>query len=110
MSCRRPHVRGHPPRVALRDIVTRRDVGPAQGRIGFDFDPDLLDGRVWSQSGEPASFLGFSLGECGGGIGADEAAKLHGTGDADFEGAAAEQALVDDAFADLARPTAIADY
>jgi hypothetical protein len=28
---------------------------------------------MWSQSGEPASFLGFGLGECGGGIGADEA-------------------------------------
>jgi hypothetical protein len=31
---------------------------------------------VWSQSGEPASFLSFSLGECGGGIGADEAGLL----------------------------------
>jgi hypothetical protein len=39
----------------------------------------------------------------------DPAPKLHGTGDADSEGAAAEQALVDDAFADLAREQAATD-
>jgi uncharacterized damage-inducible protein DinB len=39
----------------------------------------------------------------------DPEPKLHGTGDADFEGAAAEQALVDDAFADLAREQAVTD-
>jgi hypothetical protein len=37
------------------------------------------------------------------------APKLYGTGDADFEGAVAEQALVDDAFADLAREQAATD-
>jgi uncharacterized damage-inducible protein DinB len=39
----------------------------------------------------------------------DPAPKLYGAGDADFEGAAAEQALVDDAYADLAREQAATD-
>ena len=39
----------------------------------------------------------------------DPAPKLYGPGDADFEGAAAEQALVDDAYADLAREQAATD-
>ena len=39
----------------------------------------------------------------------DPAPKLYGTGDADFEGAVAEQALVDEAFADLAREQAATD-
>jgi hypothetical protein len=39
----------------------------------------------------------------------DPAPKLYGRGDADFEGAAAEQALVDEAFADLAREQAATD-
>jgi uncharacterized damage-inducible protein DinB len=39
----------------------------------------------------------------------DPAPKLYGTGDSDFEGAVAEQALVDDAFADLAREQAATD-
>jgi uncharacterized damage-inducible protein DinB len=39
----------------------------------------------------------------------DPAPKLYGTGDADFEGAVAEQALVEGAFADLAREQAATD-
>jgi hypothetical protein len=39
----------------------------------------------------------------------DRPAKLYGPRDADFEGAAAEQALVDGAFADLAREQAATD-
>ncbi len=39
----------------------------------------------------------------------DPAPTLYGTGDADFEGAVAEQAVVDDAFADLAREQAATD-
>jgi Protein of unknown function (DUF664) len=39
----------------------------------------------------------------------DPTPKLYGVGDADFAGAAAEQALVDDAFADLAREQAATD-
>src|SRR6478672_9228195 len=37
------------------------------------------------------------------------AAKLYGTGDADFEGAVAERALVDEAFVGLAREQAATD-
>src|SRR5215216_483501 len=48
------------------------------------------DWRNWITSGDPAP-------------------KLYGTGDADFEAAAAEQALVDDAFGDLAREQAATD-
>jgi uncharacterized damage-inducible protein DinB len=40
---------------------------------------------------------------------ADPAPKLYGTRDADFEGAVAEQALVDGAFVDLAREQAATD-
>lgn len=40
---------------------------------------------------------------------ADPAPKLYGAGDADFDGAAAEQALVQGAFADLAREQAATD-
>jgi hypothetical protein len=40
---------------------------------------------------------------------ADPAPKLYGAGDADFDGAAGEQALVDGAFADLAREQAATD-
>jgi hypothetical protein len=39
----------------------------------------------------------------------DPAPRLYGTGDADFEGAVAEQAVVEDAFADLAREQAATD-
>jgi len=39
----------------------------------------------------------------------DPAPKLYGAGDAGFEGAAAEQALVEDTFADLAREQAATD-
>jgi hypothetical protein len=39
----------------------------------------------------------------------DSAPKLYGPGDGDFEGAVAEQAVVDDAFADLAREQASTD-
>jgi uncharacterized damage-inducible protein DinB len=39
----------------------------------------------------------------------DPASRLYGTGDADFEGAVAEQALVDDAFTNLAREQAATD-
>jgi hypothetical protein len=49
-------------------MLVRQDSGP--------ISTDLLEGRVWSQSGEPCPFLSFSLGECGGGIGADEAGLL----------------------------------
>jgi uncharacterized damage-inducible protein DinB len=40
---------------------------------------------------------------------ADPAAKLYGAGDADFDGAVAQQAVVDGAFADLAREQAATD-
>jgi len=39
----------------------------------------------------------------------DPAPRLYGTGDADFEGAVAEQAVVENAFADLAREQAATD-
>jgi hypothetical protein len=40
---------------------------------------------------------------------ANPAPKLYGTGDADFDGAVAQQALVDSAFTDLAREQAATD-
>jgi hypothetical protein len=52
-----------------------RTLDPRKGDMGL-ISTRSPGGDALSQSGEPASFLSFSLAECGGGIRADEAGLL----------------------------------